>query len=107
MRSSTHQRLVALEAAADRVLTYRWNALDLHYERIVGRDVMEQCETLIRQANRGEMSDEEYIRQYEALFAPYDAALAADEQLQATWTVLGRALSYRELAERMNLRKKA
>lgn len=106
MRSSTHQRLAALEAIADRIIDQRMEALNPHYKRIVGPEVLQQAAALVEQASRGEIGDEEYMQRYEALFEPYRAQLDADPQIQAIWRTLGRALSYQEMAERMQLRKR-
>ena len=106
MRSSTHQRLAALEAIADRIIDERVEALTPHYKRIVGPEVLEQAAALVDQAQRGELVDEEYMRRYESLFAPYAAQLEADPQIQAIWRTLGRALSYQAMIERMQLRKR-
>jgi len=106
LRNSTHQRLAALEAIADRIIDERMHALNPHYKRIVGPEVLEQATALVEQASRGELGDEEYMQRYESLFAPYAAQLEADPQIQAIWRTLGRALSYREMIERMQLRKR-
>lgn len=100
-------RLAALEARADRIIEHRLEALNPHYRRIVGPEVLQQAAALVDQVQRGELGDEEYMQRYEALFEPYRAQLDADPQIQVIWSTLGRALSYQEMAERMQLRKRA
>lgn len=107
MRSTnTKARLAALEAIADQLITTRMAALETHYERIVGLDVLREADALADQCNRHELSEEVYQQRYAALFAPFRSQLANDPALQAVWETLWRAIWYQKTTARYKIRGK-
>ena len=106
MRSSAHQRLAALEAAADRIIEQGRDDLYHRQEAVIGPEVARQVNQLVDEANRGEIDEAEYQKRYAALLRPYTAQIEADPEIIARWPALGRAVHYQEMVERMQLRKK-